>query len=127
MEADVSGPQRKIIGAEIRPTRSAWGASGIATRDGVTLPFVVSRKWNAPEGYYMEQWFLIDPETREILHEGPNRQRLIWGLQSWTEVSDGVEGGFRLAPGDYQIVFSLGGLRGGEVDVTVQEVPAAAA
>jgi hypothetical protein len=127
MEADVSGPQRKILGAEVRPSRSVWGTSGIATRDGVALPFAVSRKWNAPAGYYLEQWFLVDPQSRQILYEGPGKQRLIWGLQSWTEVVDEVEGGLSLAPGSYQIVFALGGVRGGEVDVQVTEAPAEAA
>ena len=127
MEADVSGPQRKIIGAEVRPARSGWGTSGISTRDGAALPFVVSRRWNAPAGYYLEQWFLIDPQSREIVHEGPAKQRLIWGLQSWTEVLDSVGGGFSLAAGNYQIVFALGGVRGGEVEVEVAEAPAEAA
>lgn len=127
MEADVSGPQRKIIGAEVRPAKSVWGTSGIGTRDGVALGFTVSRRWNAPAGYYVEQWYLIDPGTREIIYTGPERQRLIWGLQSWTEVVDQVEGGFPLPPGAYQIVFALGGVRGGEVDVGVAEAPAEAA
>ncbi|HYI44596.1 MAG TPA: hypothetical protein VE174_03940 [Actinomycetota bacterium] len=127
MEADISGSQRKIIGAEVRPNRALWGASGISTRDGVALPFRVSRRWNAPAGYYLEQWFLVDPQSREIVYEGPSKQRLIWGLQSWTEVLDEIEGGFSLAAGKYQIVFALGGVRGGEVEVEVAEAPAEAA
>ena len=127
MEADISGPQRKILSAEVRPARSIWGEAGIAVRDGQTLPFVVARKWNAPAGYYLEQWFLIDPKTREILYEGSERQRLIWGLQSWTDISDEVPGGFSLAPGNYEIVFALGGMQGGEVEVTAVEAPAEAA
>ena len=127
MEADIIGAQRKILEAGARPLRSSWGTGGIATRDGRALPFVVTRKWNAPAGYYSEQWFLIDPRTREILYEGPDRQRLIWGLQSWTELADEVEGGFPLPPGNYQIVFALGGLQGGELDIEATEAPAEAA
>jgi hypothetical protein len=127
MEADVSGPQRKIIGADVRPAKAAWGTAGIATRDSVALPFVVGRKWNAPAGYYLERWYLIDPNSREIIYEGPEKQRLIWGLQSWTEVIDEVEGGFTLAAGRYQIVFALGGISGGEIDIEVAEAPAEAA
>ena len=126
-EADISGPQRKILGAEVRPAKAVWGGQGIATRDGVVLPFVVERKWNAPAGYYQEQWFLIDPESREILHEGPAQQRLIWGLQSATEVSERVAGGFPLPAGPCRIVFALGGIIGGEEDLEVAEAPSESA
>ena len=127
MEADISGPQRKIVSASVRPARAVWGGSGIATREGIVLPFVIDRKWNAPAGYYEEQWFLIDPTTREILFEGPARLRLIWGLQSLTEISEEVDEVGRLEPGSYQIVFALGGLQGGSIDVEVVEAPAEAA
>ena len=115
--ADIEGSQKKILDVAVRPARLAHGDSGIPVEDGVTLPFVVERKWNAPAGHYPEQWFLIDPGTREILYEGGERTVLIWGLASWTEVSDAVPAGFSLAPGGYRLVFALGGTIGGEFDV----------
>jgi hypothetical protein len=127
MEADINGPQRKVVYWSVRPARAAQGDSGIPLQEGVVLPFVVSRSWNAPAGYYLEQWFLIHPQTREVLYEGPKRQALIWGLQSWTEITDEVPGGFPLAPGTYQIVFALGGMQGGTADVEASEAPAEAA
>ncbi len=108
----------------VRPARVSHGVSGIPLQDGIALPFVVERKWNAPAGYYPEQWFLIDPESREILFEGPTQRILVWGLASWTDVSTPVPGGFPLAPGTYQIVLALGGRMGGEAPVEAVEVPA---
>jgi hypothetical protein len=127
MEADINGPQRKVVYWNVKPTRAALGESGIPLQEGVALSFSVSRSWNAPAGYYVERWFLINPQTREVLYEGPERQVLIWGLQSWTEVTDEVAGRFRLAPGTYQIVFALGGMQGGTADVEAAEAPAEAA
>ncbi|MDP9068169.1 MAG: hypothetical protein M3N53_07470 [Actinomycetota bacterium] len=127
MQADINGPQRKILSASVRPLKASHGTTGIAIRDGMTLPFVVTREWSAPEGYYAEQWFLVDPETSEVLFEGPLEERLIWGLQSRTECRDEVTEPVALAPGRYQIVFGLGGLRGGDVDVEAIEAPAEAA
>ena len=115
--ADIGGTQKKVLEASVRPARVAHGAAGIPIQDGVALPFVVERKWNAPAGHYPEQWFLIDPATREILHEGPEEQVLIWGLASWPDVTTRSEGGFPLAPGKYQIALALGGTLGAEVDV----------
>ncbi len=124
MEADVSGPQRKILSASVRPAKAVHGTGGIPLRDGKTLPFVVVRGWSAPAGYYPEQWFLVNPETREVFYEGPEKQTLVWGLQSRTESRDEVPGGIDLPPGTYQIVFSLGGLKGGEIEVVAAEAPA---
>lgn len=125
MEADISGTQRKVVAGSVRPARAAHGASGIPVRDGVALPFVVSRSWSAPAGYYPEAWYLVQPETSEVLYEGPVRaSALVWGLQSLTEIDDEIAGGFPLKPGTYRIVFALGGMRGGEMDVEAAEVSA---
>jgi hypothetical protein len=125
MQADINGPQRKILVATVRPAKTAHGTSGIALRRGRTLPFVIYRQWSAPEGYYSEQWFLVVPDTKEVVHEGPvRRETLIWGLQSITELTDTVTASIELSPGTYRIVFALGGLLGGEVDVEVFEAPA---
>jgi hypothetical protein len=86
------------------------------------LPFVVNRSWSAPEGYYAEGWYLIDPATREVLYEGPRKTRLIWGLQGLTEIADEVTQPLALEPGNYQIVFALGDQQGGELDVSAVEV-----
>ncbi|MDQ3941454.1 MAG: hypothetical protein M3238_08900, partial [Actinomycetota bacterium] len=64
-----------------------------------------------------EQWFLVDPQTKEVLYEGPSVVRLIWGLQSLTEFTDEVAEEVVLEPGTYLVVFALGGLKGGEVEV----------
>ncbi|MEA2498923.1 MAG: hypothetical protein QOH26_1328, partial [Actinomycetota bacterium] len=61
MEADISGSQRKVLSPSVRPAKSLYGESGIPIKDGKTLPFVVTRSWSAPEGYYAERWFLINP------------------------------------------------------------------
>ena len=127
MAADINGPQRKILTSRVRPAKAAHGTDGIALQDGKTLPFEVTRQWSAPAGYYPEQWFLVNPQTREVLYESPQVTRRIFGLQSPTDVTDVIEEPFELAPGTYRIVFALAGLKGGEADVPVQAaaVPAA--
>ena len=127
MEADVSGPQRKVKVSWARPAKAVHGTEGITVRDGRTLPFVVHREWLAPAGTYQEQWFLIDPETREVLYEGKVSQRAIRGLQALTACEDVVTEPLALTPGSYRLVFALGGLQGGEMDVAVAEAPAEAA
>lgn len=107
----------------VAPTRAALGDRGIALRSGRSLPFRVARAWNAPAGYYREAWYLVHPETREVLFEGPSRQVRIWGLQSWEEFSDVVDAGFALEPGTYLVVFGLGGLLGGQIEVEAWEAP----
>lgn len=124
MQADINGPQRKILEGYVRPVKAAHGLEGIPVRDGRSLPFVVSRQWSAPAGHYVEQWFLVKPDTGEVFIEGPTREPLILGLQARTELEDEVTGSLPLEPGTYQIVFALGGLKGGEIDVQVVEAPA---
>ena len=123
MEANIKGHQRKVVRSEVRPVKMSHGESGIALKNGQTLPFVVTRFWNAPEGYYPEQWFLVKPDTREVIYESPARTKLIWGLQSLTEVSDEVDLALRLRPGPYLVVFALGGVKGDEIEVEAAEVP----
>lgn len=127
MEADINGPQRKTVMTRVRPARASFGTSGIALRDGKTLPFEVYRAWSAPAGYYPEQWFLVNPQTKEVLYESRSVTRLIFGLQAPTEVTDVVEEPFELPPGTYQVVFALGGLKGGEVDVVAAAADESAA
>jgi hypothetical protein len=123
MEADIDGHQRKVMRSAVRPARSAYGTEGIALEDGRTVPFVVSRGWNAPAGRYLETWYLVDPDTNEVVFEGPVRMEAkIWGLQSITDVTDEVRDEIPLGPGRYKIVFALGGVRGGEIEVEAREV-----
>ena len=122
MEADVAGYQRKVVTWSVRPARPGLGTSGIALRGGRTLPFTVTRAWSAPAGVYPEQWFLVDPATREVLHNSPRVERSIWGLQSLTEVTDEVRSPLELAAGTYLVVFALGGLKGGEGEIEAVEV-----
>jgi hypothetical protein len=122
MEADISGTQRKVLSSSVRPASLAHGSEGIAVRGSLTLPFVVTRAWSAPEGTYRETFYLIDPASREVLFEGPVREELVWGLQSLTEFSDTVTEPIPLEPGTYAIVFSLGRGSGGEFPVEVAEV-----
>ena len=127
MEADINGPQRKTIMTRVRPVKAAHGTDGIAVEDGNTLPFEVTRSWSAPAGHYPEQWFLVNPETKEVLFESRRAIRAIFGLQAPTEITDVVSEPFELAPGKYQIVFALGDLKGGEIDVTAAQAGTAAA
>lgn len=127
MEADINGPQRKTLMTRVRPVKATYGPEGIGLKDGRTLPFEVSRSWSAPAGHYPEQWFLVNPKTREVLYESRSVVRFVFGLQAPTEVSDVVDEPFELAPGTYQIVFALGGLKGGEMDVVVANAEASAA
>jgi hypothetical protein len=127
MQADVDGHQRKVVTSRVRPARAAHGDDGIPLRRGHTLPFVVERAWNAPMGHYPEQFFIVDPGTREVLYASPLVERAIWGLQSLTEVADEVSTPIELAPGNYLVVFALGGVKGGEIDVEATEVEDAAA
>lgn len=127
MEADINGPQRKTLWTRVRPVKTTYGTEGIALKDGMTLPFDVARSWSAPAGHYPEQWFLVDPKTREVLYESRAVTRFIFGLQAPTEFNDVVDEPFALEPGTYQIVFALGGLKGGEMDVAVATAEASAA
>ena len=122
--ADIDGLQRKIVRTAVRPLRPSHGAAGIPVRAGKTLPFVVERGWNAPAGYYTETWFLVHPESREVLFEGPGQVRLVRGLPTITDFSDEVRIDLTLQPGPYKIVFALDGVKGAEVDVEAVEVPA---
>ena len=124
MEADLEGPQRKVLAGRIFPARRVHGEAGIALRNGRALPFVVSREWSAPAGHYVETWYLVHPETREVLFEGPSREISVWGLQSLTELRDDVTEPTRLQPGTYLVVFALGGIMGGQVEVEAAEAPA---
>ncbi len=123
MEADISGPQRTVMTARVHPVKAAHGDSGLALRDGHTVPFVVERAWLAPIGYYEETWYLVDPQTREVLYEGPKRVELIFGLQALTRLADTVTEPLALTRGRYLIVFALGGLKGGEVEMEAFEMP----
>jgi hypothetical protein len=120
--ADIDGHQRKVVMSAVRPVRSVHGAEGIAIRAGRTLPFVVKRAWNAPAGNWPEAWYLVDPSTREVLFEGPQKVVSVWGLLAWTEFSDEVDPRLPLTPGTYLIVFALGGVQGGQMDVEAFEV-----
>lgn len=127
MEAEIHGSQRKVVSLRVAPARSTFGDSGIPTRKGQTLPFELSREWSAPAGQYAEQWFLVQPDSREVLHEGPVRRVSLVGLQALTEVTDEVSTPISLEPGNYQIFLSLNGLLGGQFDVEAIEAPAEAA
>jgi hypothetical protein len=121
MEAQISGTQRKVMTSSVRPAKLTHGASGIPLRSGKTLPFRVNRSWSAPAGVYPEQWFLVRPDTREVLHEGRSVERAIWGLQGLTEVADEVGEPLALEPGPYLVVFALGGHMGGQAEVEAFE------
>lgn len=107
--------------SDVHPARAAHGDSGIALRNGRSLPFRVARAWNAPAGHYPEAWYLVDPDTREVLYEGPKKTVSIWGLQSWTELSDEVDDSIPLVARAYWVVFALGGVQGGQAEVTAAE------
>lgn len=117
--ADISGTQRKVAVYSVRPLRSEYGSSGIALREGRSLPFVVTRGWSAPAGILFETFYLIDPDSREVLYEGPVEERAVIGLQSVTEFRTLVETPVALEPGGCAIVFALGGTSGGEFPVEV--------
>lgn len=121
MEAQISGTQRKVMTSSIRPVKLSHGEAGIPVSAGRTLPFRVVRSWSAPAGTYPEQWFLVRPDSREVLYEGPTVERAIWGLQGLTEVSDDVTEPISLDPGSYLVVFSLGGHMGGQAEVQAVE------
>lgn len=124
MEAQITGTQRKVMSSSVRPAKLSHGTAGIPVRGGKTLPFRVERSWSAPAGMYPEQWFLVRPDTREVLHEGPVVERAIWGLQGLTEVVDELNDPLTLDPGSYLVVFSLGGHMGGQTEVEAFEATA---
>jgi hypothetical protein len=127
MEADIHGLQRKVVSCGVRPLKACHGAAGIPLERGRTLPFVVRREWSAPAGHYPERWYLVVPDSGEVLFEGPERpELLIWGLQSMTEVTDEVMDPLSLGPGTYLMVFALGGVKGGEMEVEAVEIGATA-
>ena len=120
-EADIHGPQRKVLSASVRPLRSSFGDSGIRLRNGRTLPFLVSREWSAPAGHYAETWYLVHPQSREVYFEGPLKDVKIVGLQSASVQIDEVVQPIELTPGTYHLVFALDGTMGGQIDVEVTQ------
>ncbi len=127
MQADISGSQRKILHAAVAPLKMEHGDSGIPVRAGKTLPFRVTRSWSAPAGVYLERFYLIDPNSREVLFEGREREESILGLQAITELEDVVTASLSVPPGTYALVFSLGGIFGGEFPVEAVDVSSEAA
>jgi hypothetical protein len=123
LEASIDGHQRKVVMAEVRPAKAVHGDTGIPLKNNKTLPFVVTRAWNAPAGHYLEAWYLVDPKTREVLFEGPARDVKIWGLQSWSEFTDEITDPIRLEPGTYLVVFALGGVLGGQGETEARALP----
>ena len=83
----------------------------------------MARTWSAPAGHYSEQWFLVHPETREVLFEGPAKTAPILGLQAPTDLLDEVWEPFTLDAGTYLIVFALGGTMGGQIEVEAASGP----
>lgn len=120
--ADISGPQRRILSFIVKPAKQSHGASGIPLRGGRTLPFTVWRQWIAPAGHYTERFYLVDEESREIIYEGPERRVSAWGLQGATEETTEITDSLSLAAGTYLLVFALGGVSGGEFEVTAAEI-----
>lgn len=127
MEAQISGLQRKVVQHQVKPVSAAHGGSGIPLKDGTALPFKVTRSWSAPAGVYVEQMFLIDPKTREVLYEGRARETAIWGLQGTTEMIDEIDSNLSLQPGTYALVFALDSVEGGRFEVDAHEVSTQAA
>ena len=125
--ADIAGAQRKVVVWSIRPLRPSHGDGGIAVRNGRTLPFVVTREWSAPAGHYQENFYIVDPESREIIFEGPGGVETMWGLQGLTRVTTRIEQPFDLTPGTYLLFFGLGGVGGGEFEFEAVEAPASEA
>ena len=122
-EADISGSQRKVISTTVAPLRRSEGDAGIPVKGGRTLPFRVSRLWSAPAGHYSEHFYIVAPESREVLFEGPEHLLLIWGLQAPTEINDRIEEPVELEPGTYKLFFALGGVSGEEMEVEAREPP----
>jgi hypothetical protein len=120
--AEISGPQRTVLSFNIKPAKLSHGDSGIPLLNGRTLPFTVSRQWIAPAGHYAERFYIVDKESREIIFEGPERLQSAWGLQGATEETTEIGDSFRLEPGTHLLVFALGGISGGEFEVTAFEV-----
>jgi hypothetical protein len=124
MEADISGPQRKIVWSTVRPLKQGHGAEGIALRDSKTLPFEVRRSWSAPAGHYLERWQLVNPSSDDVLLEGPSRLARLFGLQAPTEIRDEILEAVDLDPGTYLVRFSLSGIVAGEIEVEAFEITA---
>ena len=127
MEADINGAQRKVLVSSVAPLKPSHGDSGIPVRGGRTLPFVLRREWSAPAGHYVETWYLVVPDTREVIYEGPRKEISVWGLQGLTAIADEVREPIPLEPGTYEIVFSLGSVMGGKLEVEAVDVPEEAA
>jgi hypothetical protein len=124
MEADINGSQRKVLVSSVTPVRRTLGDEGIPVRDGKALPFLVAREWSAPAGIYVERFYIVDPKSREVLYEGSGVERSLWGLQGLTRFETEVRDPIKLAPGTYAVVYSLGGMMGGEFPVEAFDVSA---
>ena len=127
MEADLRGHQRKVISQTVAPVKIAHGYAGLSTKNGVTLPFRINRSWSAPAGHYVEQWYIVDPKTREVLFESVPGEVPLMGLQAPTTLTSEVTDKIRLKAGPYLIVYALDGVSGGEFEVEAVVVEAEAA
>jgi hypothetical protein len=127
MEAEIRGHQRKVVDERVIPIKMAHGPTGIPTKNGRTLPFRVRRQWSAPAGHYVEQWYIVDPKSREVVFEAPAREVHMLGLQALTTLTDEISDNIALKAGPYLIVYALNGISGGEFEVEAVEVAAEAA
>lgn len=115
----------ELIRARVAPAEAPF-EQGIKLIDGKTAPFIVERGWSGPGGNYTEQWS-IRRGGREVLYKSEEKLIFVRGIQSITAYKDQVDEPIELSPGDYNLVFIVGGMFMGSVEITASATETAAA
>ncbi|MGI8426165.1 MAG: hypothetical protein ACR2FO_03785 [Actinomycetota bacterium] len=114
----------ELVEAHVAPAERPW-ARGLPVAGGTALPFVIERSWAGPAGYYWEQWS-IRRGGRDAIFTSEPKQIFIKGLQSVRTFTDRVEAPISIGPGTYNLVFIVGELFMGSVEIKVEENSTAA-
>lgn len=85
------------------PVIFVFGSAG-----GNVRPFLVRRGWTGPQGSYVEQFRIVETETRITRYRSDKRVIELAGEYYADDFEDRI-GDVKLATGEYELVFTIGG------------------
>lgn len=85
------------------PVVFVFGSTGGAAR-----PFLVRRGWTGPQGSYVEQFRIVEADTRVTRYRSDKRVLELTGEYYTDDFEDRI-GDVKLGTGEYELVFTLGG------------------
>jgi len=114
----------ELVEAHVAPAERTY-ERGLQVVGGTAKPFLVERSWAGPAGYYWEQWS-IRRGGRDVIFTSEPKQIFVKGIQSLRVFTDRVDQAISIEPGKYNLVFIVGGLFMGSVEIEVSENSTAA-